>query len=187
MQRAEIRLERLIEDLIQFALVSKGMLALNIQPAEVERMLQGVVVQVERKAQTARLYLETELDDDLPMIWCDVEKIGWVLVQMLDNAIKFTHPGGKIKIEAARAETFVTISVTDTGIGIPHERIAEIFEPFHQLDGSSTRRYGGTGLGLALSNQIIKAHDALIKVISTPGIGSRFEFSLPVASKTVEM
>ncbi|MCA2002034.1 MAG: histidine kinase, partial [Chloroflexi bacterium] len=72
----------------------------------------------------------------------------------------------------------VSVSVTDTGIGIPSNRLQEIFEPFHQLDGSSTRRYGGTGLGLSLVRQIIEAHGSLLDVQSVEGRGSTFKFPL---------
>jgi len=72
----------------------------------------------------------------------------------------------------------VTLSVTDTGIGIPKERFVELFEPFHQLDSSERRKYGGTGLGLALVKKIIDAHGSIIKIKSEVGVGTRFEFSL---------
>jgi two-component system sensor histidine kinase ChiS len=74
--------------------------------------------------------------------------------------------------------------VSDSGIGIPADRFDEIFEPFHQLDGSSTRRYGGTGLGLALSRRILAAHDTEFVVKSKLGVGSQFAFSLPIAEST---
>jgi signal transduction histidine kinase len=78
-------------------------------------------------------------------------------------------------------ENLVIVSVTDTGIGIPSNRFNDIFEPFHQLDGSSTRRYGGTGLGLSLVRQIIEAHGSMIEVQSIEGRGSTFKFPLLVA------
>jgi len=78
------------------------------------------------------------------------------------------------------------VAVTDTGIGIPQERLEEIFEPFHQLDGSATRRFGGTGLGLAMAQRIIEAHGSKINVESILGLGSLFEFSLPVMKAETE-
>lgn len=102
-------------------------------------------------------------------------------MQLLDNAIKFTPAGKSVELRLSAEEEYVQVSVTDEGIGIPEDRREEIFEPFHQLDGSSTRRYGGTGLGLALVRQIIEAHGSSIQVISGVEIGSTFEFSLPRA------
>jgi signal transduction histidine kinase len=116
----------------------------------------------------------------------DEEKIGWVLSHLVDNALKFTPEHGRVEIEAVLESSLVTISVTDTGIGIPPERLQEIFEPFHQLDSSATRRFGGTGLGLAMAQRIVEAHGSRIKVQSELGRGSRFEFSLPVLKSAKE-
>lgn len=104
-----------------------------------------------------------------------------MLHQLLDNGIKFTPPDGRVTIEARMEGAAATVCVRDTGIGIPRERIAEIFEPFHQLDGSSTRRYGGTGLGLALVHLILGAHGATVRVESEEGAGTQFSFRLPAA------
>jgi signal transduction histidine kinase len=110
----------------------------------------------------------------------DEDKIGWVLFQLLDNAIKFTPEGGHVEVRATLENGIVTTSVIDTGIGIPADRIPEIFEPFHQLDGSTTRHYAGTGLGMAMVRRIIEAHGSQIKVQSIVDRGSHFAFSLPV-------
>jgi signal transduction histidine kinase len=98
----------------------------------------------------------------------------------LDNAIKFTKPGGQIKLGAQVAGNLVSIYIYDTGIGISQDKIKEIFEPFHQLDGSATRRYEGTGLGLAMAQRIVDAHGSAISVRSKLGEGSYFEFKLSV-------
>jgi signal transduction histidine kinase len=111
----------------------------------------------------------------------DGKRIGWVVNQLLDNAIKFTPRGGIVGLSAAREQDFVKILVQDTGIGIPAERISEIFEPFHQLDSTISRRYPGTGLGLAMVQRILDVHGSLIKCKSNEGQGSLFEFSLPLA------
>jgi len=105
----------------------------------------------------------------------------WVINQLLDNGIKFTPRGGQVRLAAEDKLDYVKFTVSDTGIGIPKERITEIFEPFHQLDGSVTRRYPGTGLGLAMVHRILEAHGSEMKVDSSPDQGTRFSFSLPVA------
>ena len=113
------------------------------------------------------------------MVQADPEKIGWVLNQLLDNGIKFTPSGGSVVIALQEeGHNLVILTVTDTGIGIPPDRLKEIFEPFHQLDGSSTRHYGGTGLGLSLVRQIVEAHGSLLDVQSVQGKGSIFKFPL---------
>jgi signal transduction histidine kinase len=181
MRAAEERLEGLIEALIQFSLISREQFALNFSQVDISSILKTIVGRVDGKAQTAGLSLEVELSAGLPLVHCDAEKITWVIGQLLDNACKFTPKGGRVKLEAYQSDNLVKISVTDTGIGIPSHRLDEIYEPFHQLDGSITRRYNGTGLGLALSQRILAAHGTQIEVLSMEGQGSRFEFSLSMA------
>ncbi len=183
MLKGESRLEKLIEDLIQFSLAARGQLSLNIQNTDLREIFAEMVENAKHKAQTAQVAIEAIIPPELPAVSCDKEKIIWVIAQLLDNAIKFTKKGGRVRIETLLENGVMTIAVTDTGIGIPEARIQELFEPFHQLDSSSTRRYGGTGLGLALSNRIIEAHNSQIKVRSMEGKGSRFEFSLPVVDQ----
>ena len=180
MQRAEARLEKLIEDLIQFSLAARGELSIQISPFDIVRLIHICVSQSNQKARTAQVSLELSLPAQLPKVRADEEKIGWVLMQLLDNAIKFNATGGRVITDARLDNDIVTIAVTDTGIGIPEDRVQDIFEPFHQLDGSATRRYGGTGLGLTMVRRILDAHGADIRVRSVVGRGSRFEFSLPV-------
>jgi signal transduction histidine kinase len=106
-----------------------------------------------------------------------------VISQILDNGIKFTPSSGSVVVALKEEGTnLVLVSVTDTGVGIPPNRLKEIFEPFHQLDGSSTRHYGGTGLGLSLVRQIVEAHGSLLDVQSVEGKGSTFKFPLLAVS-----
>jgi signal transduction histidine kinase len=101
---------------------------------------------------------------------------------LIDNAIKFTPSGGRVNLTIEKeTDTLVKVTVSDTGIGIPSNRLQEVFEPFHQLDASSTRRYGGTGLGLALVKEIVSAHGSIVNVKSEEGQGSNFSFPLLAA------
>ncbi len=186
-KQSEKRLESLIEDLIQFALASRGDLSLNLGTVNIAELIENIAKQYSNTAKSAKISLVVDIPSDLPPVHCDREKISWVVEQLLDNAIKFTTDGGKAKIEAHQMSAYVSIAVSDSGIGIPRDQQEEIFEPFHQLDGSSTRRYRGTGLGLALSNRIVDAHGARIEVVSSLGVGSRFSFSLPVVEKVMEI
>jgi signal transduction histidine kinase len=187
MQRAETRLERLIEDLIQFSLASRGELNIKLRSFHLADMIRLTLERSSDKAATAGINLSANLPQDLPQVRADEEKISWVLSQLVDNAIKFTSNGGRVEIEAVLESSLVTVAVTDTGIGIPQERLEEIFESFHQLDGSATRRFGGTGLGLAMAQRIIEAHGSKINVESVLGLGSRFEFSLPAMKAETDL
>ena len=177
--RAEDRLEQLIEDLIQFSLVSRGGLNLDLEKVDLSTLIKTSLDRISPKAKKHEININANLADNLAPVRADEDKINWVLLQLLDNAVKFTPKGGDVLVKAINNVGFVSISVIDTGIGIPKERLSEIFEPFHQLDGSSTRHYGGTGLGLTMVRRIIDAHGSQINVGSVIGEGSCFEFALP--------
>lgn len=179
--RAEERLEKLIEDLIHFSLAARGELTIDLTTFQLADTVQAVIIQSAPKARSKQITLRPSLQADLPPVRADEDKISWVLVQLVDNAIKFSPPEGKVEIQARYEIGLVTVYVVDTGIGIPEEQIQEIFEPFHQLDGSAKRRYGGTGLGLTMVRRILDAHGIPITVRSRVGEGTCFEFTLPVA------
>lgn len=178
-QRATSKLEDMIEDLIMFSLASRGELSMKLDSVDIRRLVSLAVKSATNKAQDRGVILQAQFVDSIPLVQADPEKIGWVVNQLLDNAIKFTPSGGSVTVSLKEeGANLVNVAVIDTGIGIPHNRMQEIFEPFHQLDGSPTRRYGGTGLGLALVRQIIEAHGSLLDVKSTEGKGTTFKFPL---------
>ena len=177
--RAIERLEQLVNDLIGYASTAKGELTLKRQPMSVASLVNEVMEKSIAKAQRKGLLLASEVPPDLPSVVADEEKLRWVLLQLVDNAIKFTGSGGGVTVQAARLGQRVRVSVRDTGIGIPSSRREEIFDSFRQLDGSPTRRYGGTGLGLALVRRIVEAHGGEMLVDSEEGMGSTFSFTLP--------
>jgi len=180
--RATLRLEHLIEDLIAFSTASREGLALDLRPAQLAQLAEATLERSKDKAALAGVAIQLSVDRGLPYVQADMDKLSWVLYQLVDNAIKFTLSGGRVKLWAEQVDRYVTVAVSDTGIGIPSDKFEEIFEPFHQLDGSPTRRRGGTGLGLALVKQIVSAHGASIQVESTENAGSTFRFDLPLAT-----
>jgi signal transduction histidine kinase len=181
MQKASDRLERLIEDLLLFSESDRANVALNLQLCDLHRLGQTLVNRAIVKAEEKHLQLSLVSDAGMPKVRMDEEKISWAIGQLLDNAIKFTPANGKVELRCIYEAGVVRVVVKDSGIGIPVERFDEIFEPFHQLDGSSTRRYGGTGLGLALVRKIVEAHGSVIRIRSVMNQGSEFEFSLIAA------
>lgn len=182
MYRATDRLERLIEDLIEYSTASRAGMTIDLRRVDAAELADQVVSRSRSKADKAGVSLVLSIAPTVPAVHADREKIGWVLYQLLDNGIKFTPAGGSVEVSASADRELVTLIVRDTGIGIPQERLEEIFEPFHQLDGSPTRRYGGTGLGLALVKMILGAHGAQLQVESSEGQGTVFRFSLPTAA-----
>jgi signal transduction histidine kinase len=181
--KAADRLENLIDDLIMFSMASHGELSLKQEPIDLRRLANLAVRNAGQKAEERGVNVSLAAKDNVPMVQADSEKIVWVLNQLLDNAIKFTPAGGRVVVSLKEeSANLVMVTLTDTGIGIPTNRLQEIFEPFHQLDGSSTRRAGGTGLGLSLVRQIVEAHGSLLDVSSVEGRGTTFKFPLLVAS-----
>lgn len=182
--RSAARLQSLIDDLILFSQASRGEMSLTLGPVELNAVISNVVNLIKPKADDHQIDLEVNVAATLPFVQADEEKLSWVIAQILDNAIKFTKSGGKVSLTVLKDvanNNLVTITVADTGIGIPPERIKEIFEPFHQLDGSATRRYGGTGLGLTLVRQIVEAHGSLIDVHSDVDKGTTISFPLLIS------
>ena len=176
-----LRLQALIDDLILFSQVSRGQMTLTKRPIDLKLIAENIFKRYKPQADDHHLSFEVDIEEDVPSVEADEEKIIWVITQLLDNAIKFSNPEGKVSLKICNdfpANNLVTISVSDQGIGIPKEQIKEIFEPFHQLDGSITRRYGGTGLGLTLVLQIIEAHGSIVDVVSEFGKGTTISFPL---------
>ena len=180
MNRSSHQLWSLIEDLLKFAEATTDQLSLDLVPTSLKKPLVAAVERAEPKAKSRDVSMCIDMESSLPVVRADADKIFWVVDQLLDNAIKFTPPQGQVSISTQTLPYTVKVSVADTGIGIPPERLPELFEPFHQLDGSLTRKVGGTGLGLSLAQTILSSHGSSIKVQSKVGAGSRFSFALPI-------
>jgi len=180
MGRGVAELERLVGDLIQFATGARGEMALRPSAVPVGELLESVAARLHDVAAKRGLSMICRVPPQVVLVTADAEKIRWVVNQLLDNAIKFTPTGGRVEVGAAQEAGRVRIWVADTGPGIAEDRLPELFEAFHQLDGSATRRQGGTGLGLALVRMIVSAHDSTVAVDTRLGQGSRFSFDLPV-------
>jgi signal transduction histidine kinase len=178
-QRATSKLETIIEDLIMFSLASRGEMSMKLDKVDIRRLVSLAVKSALHKAEERGVQLLVNAPEELPLVQADSEKIAWVIYELLDNGIKFTPSGGKVELTLKEeASSLILLSVADTGIGIPPNRYDEVFEPFHQLDGSSTRHYGGTGLGLSLVRQIVEAHGSLLDLQSVEGRGTIFKFPL---------
>ena len=176
-QRFSARMTRLVGDLVDVASIEAGKLSLHRSRYSVSRLLRDAQDAFEPAAAADGVELRCVCEEDLGTLEIDHERILQVLTNLVGNALKFTPRGGHIRIEAARREEAVCISVTDTGAGIPTELLEKIFDRYFQsLDGD--RR--GLGLGLFISKSIIEAHGGKIWATSTPGKGSTIYFTVPV-------
>lgn len=180
LKRSNRRLTRLIDNLLFVSFDQDEHVSLDLQPTPLAEFMERVVQSAQEKAQAQNLQFVSKIPGNLSEVSIDAEKMYWAMSQLTDNAIKFNRPNGKVAVHLKNGAESVQLVVEDSGIGIPQGKLQEIFEPFYQIDSSSTRKYGGAGLGLSLAKRIIESHGSQLKVESVIGKGSRFAFHLPV-------
>src|SRR6185369_3897236 len=144
-------------------------------------LITQVAAEIEVTRGTGGSTLELDLEEDLPPVYADPERIHQVLFNLLDNALRFTPAGGRVVVTAGRAAEGVEVAVADTGPGIAPEHLSRVFERFYRVDSARSRDDGGTGIGLAIARSVVEAHDGRIWAESEPGRGSIFRFELPTA------
>ncbi|MBI3009821.1 MAG: PAS domain-containing protein [Candidatus Omnitrophica bacterium] len=176
------RLGRLIDDLLELSQIESKAIPLTLQNVSLQAFVDGVVLLFRDALAQRKIVLEVLIADELPPVTADPERLRQVLINLIDNAIKFNKPGGKIFIRAHHEGNVSRIEVEDTGIGIPKESLPRIFERFYRVDKARSRELGGTGLGLSIVKHLIEAHRGQVSVTSQLGQGSIFTITLPVAS-----
>lgn len=171
----------LINDLLDLAKIEAGKMEIHVSDFSIREVCEGLHDFMKPLADKAGLQFELVLADDLPRMRTDAGKIKQVLYNLLSNAVKFTQPAGHVTFTAALADTrCISISVADTGPGIPKDQQAAIFEKFRQLDEGTTRRHSGAGLGLAISKELVTLLGGQISVQSEAGQGTTFTVVLPI-------
>jgi len=177
-------LSKIVDDLI--AILEAEAQELSPEPVDLVNLVHTLLGDFQVAAEQAGLSLAAEVASDVPQVSGDRDHLHRVLDNLLHNALKFTPAGGSVTVRLWRDGMNVVLEVTDTGIGIPYDQLGRIFERFYQVNGSTTRRYDGTGLGLALVKEIVEAHGGKVGVESKVGQGSTFKVYLPIASHPVE-
>jgi len=172
----------LINHVLDLSKVEAGKMELKPENLNLADVIDGVVQTVRPMLDDNRHKLGVNVEEGLPPVRADKNRLRQIFLNLLSNAIKFTLTGGQLGIEVSREGDWCQVSVIDNGIGIRKEDQERIFEPFCQLDNPLTREKTGTGLGLTLANQIIEKHGGRIWVESAYGKGSRFTFTLPLAT-----
>lgn len=180
LEKSYKRLAGLIDNLLFLSFDTEETLHLEAGPVQLQSLLPQLLEPYRARAENEQIELTLEVAADLPSALADSNRLEWAISQLIDNALKFNVAGGRVHINARQQGQRIELAVADTGVGIAAERMHEIFEPFHQLDSSSTRRYAGTGIGLTLAKRIVEGHGSKLLVDSLPGKGSRFSFSLPI-------
>jgi len=173
------RLLSQIDSLLEFSKIEAGKIEVRSEPVKVNEVIQGAISTIEPTLNGAYIRIIREIGSDLPALNTDREKLRQIVLNLLDNAVKFTERG-EIKIAASQQNGSLKLAVSDTGIGIPKEELNKIFDEFHRGDSSSNKNYRGTGLGLAIVKQFVNLLGGEVAVESEVGKGSVFAVTLPV-------
>ncbi|MEB3228657.1 MAG: ATP-binding protein [Synechocystis sp.] len=177
----------LINDILDLSKIEADKFELTLAPTAIADLCTGSLTFVKHLAFQKHITLTCHVDDDLPPILLDERRIRQVLINLLNNAVKFTPEGGTVTLTAVRQTApegdRLRITVEDTGIGIAPENLSQLFQPFVQIDSALNRRYDGTGLGLALVKKIVELHGGTVGVTSQLQVGSCFSVNVPWAAK----
>ena len=187
MRRSGQSLRSLVDDVLDFSRIEAGQLAVARVPVDLDTLLDSLDERCRPRAEAVGIAYASALDDAVPRrLVGDPERLFQVLGNLLDNAVKFTHEGGVTLDVRRRPGGQVAFTVSDTGIGIAEDDLEVVFESFTQVDGSTTRRYGGAGLGLAIARQLTTLMGGTLEVTSAVGTGSVFEVRLPLQPEGAE-
>jgi two-component system sensor histidine kinase ChiS len=176
------RLTNLVNDILDFSTLKNKDLKLFIRPVDIHALTQVVLNLSQPLTGSKKLDLVNAVDPETPAVAADENRLQQIMHNLLGNAIKFTETG-VVKVSAEIKNDMMHVRVADTGIGIPKDKHEKIFESFEQAEGSTARHYGGTGLGLAVTKQLVELHGGKIWVESIVGKGSTFTFTLPLSKE----
>jgi signal transduction histidine kinase len=173
------RLKRLIDSLLYVSITEGGNVDYTFVPLRVTEVIESAICDRSPELVSKGHTIEKEFSPNIPLIEGDLEYLTDVFVNIIDNAIKFTRAKGHIRISAAFEDDYVHVQISDNGIGISEENMTKIFTRFYQADGSSTRKYGGNGLGLYICKKIVEAHKGSIRLESIENKGTTVHIYLP--------
>jgi two-component system phosphate regulon sensor histidine kinase PhoR len=172
------RLAQMVAELTELSRIETGRTELKMAPLNLNALVGEAIAQLDLLAERQQVTITTDLATSLPAIRADNDRIRQTLINLVHNAIKFNRPGGKVTISTKADRESVTVSISDTGIGISKEDLPHVFERFYRADKARPR--GGSGLGLAIAKHTVQAHGGSIWAQSEEGKGSTFSFSLPI-------
>jgi signal transduction histidine kinase/DNA-binding response OmpR family regulator len=184
MARRSRMLSKMLDDLLTILAAETRKMVKEV--VDLTKLIESMLLDFQPAAKQAGVTLSADIAPDVPMISGDPVHLRRVIDNLVGNALKFTPSGGRVLVCLAQAGGNVVLEVSDTGIGIPPEQQPRIFDRFYQIDGSTTRRYGGVGLGLALVKEIVESHGGRVSVMSREGQGSTFRVILPAMASRDE-
>jgi signal transduction histidine kinase len=177
-------LTNILNSLLDLSRIESGKIGMKLEEFDLTSPITFILSSLKPQADVKSIHLNMEAPEELPPVYGDREKVEQILMNLIGNAIKFTPEGGEISVSPKLPDGeggMVTISVKDSGIGIPEDQLKKVFEKFYQVEGSLHRSVSGTGLGLAITKGLVEAHQGKIWVESEVGKGSTFTFTLPVS------
>jgi signal transduction histidine kinase len=175
------RLAKLVENILDISMIEAGKLQLNLGPVALAPLLTRVRREIEARASEHRIHWPDS--GGLPFVWADEDRFTDILLNLLDNAVKYSAVGNEVTVQARPDDGRMVVSVTDYGMGIPEKERLKIFDKFHRVDNRDAKDAYGYGLGLYVVRLLVEAQGGEIWVESTVGEGSRFSFSIPLARK----
>ncbi|MBN3041028.1 MAG: HAMP domain-containing protein [Candidatus Omnitrophica bacterium] len=175
------RLAKLVEDLLDLSRIESGKLKMTLKPCRLIPVVERVVSLLKKQSGARSITIETDINKNLSMVMADEKRLAQILLNLIDNAVKYNKEGGKIIIKATESKGFIIIEVIDSGIGIPEKELPRLFERFYRVDKARSRELGGTGLGLAIVKHIVHSLGGEVSVESYLEQGSTFRFTIPKA------
>jgi two-component system, OmpR family, phosphate regulon sensor histidine kinase PhoR len=176
------RLNRLVEDLLTISNTELGEIHFSFESVALSGIAQSVLHVIQQKAEEKKIEIASAIPEDLPLIRADRDRLSQVLINVLDNAVKFTPEGGRVTLAASPAAgQEVVVRITDTGIGVPKDEIARLGERFYRVDKTRSRELGGTGLGLSIVKHLMAAHKGRMEIESQLGRGTSVSLYFPAA------
>jgi len=176
------RLGRLLNDLTDLSNIELGRVSLKLAPTRLDEVVDAVLAIMSPRAESGRVALRSHVPPDLPTVLADRDRLVQVVINLVDNAIKYTPEGGSVTVKAQPADDGqVAVDVVDTGIGIPPADLPRITERFYRVDKARSRELGGTGLGLAIVKHLVVAHGGQLRIESEPGRGTTVRVTVPVS------
>ena len=182
--RGAQRLSDLINDLLDVSRLEAGRIELMPRPTDVALIVEQAATVVAVAAHARQIRITSEFPPDMPPASADAARLQQILVNLIGNAVKFSAPGGSVRVTGGRYREQVWIAVEDDGVGIAKEELARIWDPFYQVEAPLRRRHGGSGLGLAIVRRLVELHGGVVRADSEgENRGTRFSFTLPVAAE----
>ncbi len=176
------RLNRLVEDLLTISNAELGEMHFSFESVALSGVAQSVLQMMQPRAGEKKIKLTSEIPEDLPLIRADRDRLSQILINVLDNAVKFTPESGQVTLAASPAAGGeVVVRITDTGIGVPQDEIPRLGERFYRVDKTRSRELGGTGLGLSIVKHLVTAHKGRMEIESQLGRGTTVSLTFPIA------